>query len=33
MTTALTRIPAEPPLRLAGAFALIISVVVLILPH
>jgi hypothetical protein len=33
MTTALTRIPVQPPMRLAGAFALIISVVVLILPH
>jgi hypothetical protein len=32
MTTALTRVPAQP-LRLAGAFALTILVIIAILPH
>ena len=33
MTTALTRIPAQPPMRLAGVSAFILFVVILILPH
>jgi hypothetical protein len=33
MTTAQTRMPVQPLLRLAGACALILFVVVLILPH
>ena len=32
-TAALTRVPSSPIVGLAGAFALIISIVVLILPH
>ena len=32
MTTAPTRVPSESPIRLAGAFALTIMVVILILP-
>jgi hypothetical protein len=32
-TRALTRTPAEPLLRLAGACALILFVIVVILPH
>jgi hypothetical protein len=33
MTTAQTRISGQPFMRLAGACALIFSVVILILPH
>jgi hypothetical protein len=33
MTTAQTRILPSPPVGLVGAFALILSVVILILPH
>jgi hypothetical protein len=33
MTTALTRVPAQPLTRLAGACALILFVVISILPH
>lgn len=33
MTTALTRIPAQPLMRLAGVSAFILFVVILILPH
>ena len=33
MSAALTRAPSSPIIGLAGAFASIISVVVLILPH
>ena len=33
MTTAQTRVPLQPLMRLAGVFAFILFVVVLILPH
>jgi len=33
MTTAQTRISAQPLMRLAGVFAFILFVVILILPH
>jgi hypothetical protein len=33
MTTAQTRVPGQPLVRLAAASALILSVVILILPH